>query len=715
MQFESLELRRLFVGEAGVLADLQVDANRDSNIDAADFIDENRWTRGRGAIVLPNLDRDNTTTGAPDNWIGGNFNGKPAAPNNVIDNIADLADIGLIRLAKLKTDAAYNYTLTIRILKAPVSADPAWFKGTGADDRVRLFLPSKEDGSGNTVLQPGDAAAIGRGISHTIRFRAEPVAGNEYSIFDVAGEGGFFMGIEGIRPGALVRVEATLDWTPAIADGEPPPPELINRDVVAMKVAPFTLIDHRQRVNKVIVEDLNRLPTPFDNASTREKLRSVFGDNVIESLNGDFWQQDGYEIGYVKAPYGQMNVVLELPRARLALGEPNNSMRKFVRGSLLGPGVGVCVDLAPFPIANNSSLGGDIDTLFKPGSEPAAPGFLLVSNMPKYMRNFFAAQGVNKPVDLPLEWLVVNHVDEVVQQAPGGKVLVADPDTAWALLLWAATVDPNVSLHPGMNGNEFVGGYTPQGLKVTQLLNDARLRAQNLVYAQQPDRLGAVRDKVRSALGLKDEVTRPAKGATNKGTVTLGRGGAFAQMLGAAKRTFEMRFTSSDAYELRYRDGTGAWSNWSAGRKSADTVFVEARAFILKEYWNGSAQKGDSFTFETVPGATLVRMPQLFASGGLLSDPSNPENPILTPFSVNHINSLVDGPTVVTGKAFGPSVAWRDPTKRDLLEDYVVAAFTGAGYDAVEVVDSTTYHNAGGGLHCGTNSIRDIPSGSWWA
>src|SRR4051794_31071838 len=120
----------MFAGEPGVLADLQVDANRNGKIDADDYVNEDKWTARRGAIILPNLDRDNTTTSAPDNWVGGSFNGKPAAPNNIIDNAADLKDIGLIRLAKLNTLSAYNYTLTIRVLKG--LGDPTWFKHTGA-------------------------------------------------------------------------------------------------------------------------------------------------------------------------------------------------------------------------------------------------------------------------------------------------------------------------------------------------------------------------------------------------------------------------------------------------------------------------------------------------------------------------------------------------------------------------------------------------------
>lgn len=715
MHFETLEFRRLFSGEPGVLADLQVDADRDGKIDTADYIDEDRWTAGRGAVILPNLDRDNTTTSAPDNWTGGNFNGKPVAPNNIIDNAADLLDIGIIRLAKLKTFDAYNYTLTIRLLRP--TSDPTFFKNTAATDRVRLFLPSKSDGKGNTLLQAGDAAAVGRGIGDTIRFKAEPVAVNEYNINDVAsGNGGYFaIGIEGITPGAVVRIEATLEWTPAIADGPPPAPERINQDIVALKVAPFALQGNRDRVKKVIVEDLNRIPG-FDNAVVRAKLKAIFGSKLIESRTGDLWQQDGYEIGYVQAPYGQMNVVLELPRARLALMDPNASMRTFVRGTLLSPGVGVSLDVASFPIGDNSSLGGDIDTLFKPGTSSGSPGFLLMSNMPSYLRDFFDAQGVNKPIDLPLEWLGVNHVDEVVQQTPTGKVLVADPDIAWALLLWANKIDPNARMHPGMNGNEFVPGYTSAGIKVSQLINDAQLRYQNLIYAQQSNRLAAVRDKVRAALGLKDELTWPTRGATNKGTVKLGRGGAFTQMLGNVERTFEVRFTSADAYELRYRDGAGAWSKAYAGNKSADSVFPEARAFLLKNYWTGTAQKGDTFTFKTVAGATLIRMPQLFAGPGVMTASIvAPTQLTLAPYSVNHINSLVDGTSVITGKAFGPKVAWRDATKRDLLQDYVDTTFKRSGYSAVELVDSTTYHNGGGNLHCGTNAIREIPKEFWWA
>src|SRR5258706_13170991 len=104
---EALEVRQLLT-TAPSLADLLVDANRDGHITAADDANEDVYTNGktgRGAIVLPNVDKDNTTTAAPDNWPGGDWNGRPVPPNNVIDNAADLLHIPMLRLAKPPADA----------------------------------------------------------------------------------------------------------------------------------------------------------------------------------------------------------------------------------------------------------------------------------------------------------------------------------------------------------------------------------------------------------------------------------------------------------------------------------------------------------------------------------------------------------------------------------------------------------------------------------
>src|SRR5688500_4271117 len=113
IEFESLESRRLFNLDFTMPpTDLLVDTNRDGVISSLDNLNEGTWTSGKtgnGAVFLPNFDKDNTATGgAPDNWTGGVWNGRPVAPNHVIDNAADLADIGRLRMRMLNTDASYE-------------------------------------------------------------------------------------------------------------------------------------------------------------------------------------------------------------------------------------------------------------------------------------------------------------------------------------------------------------------------------------------------------------------------------------------------------------------------------------------------------------------------------------------------------------------------------------------------------------------------------
>jgi hypothetical protein len=227
-----------------------------------------------------------------------------------------------------------------------------------------------------------------------------------------------------------------------------------------------------------------------------------------------------------------------------------------------------------------------------------------------------------------------------------------------------------------------------------------------------------VYEAVKKAMKLSDEISTPLKWASATGTVSLLRGGAFTQMIGNVKRTFQVRFIDGDRYQLQYRDEGGAYSKWFEGRKSRDEVFTEAKAFLLKEYWTGTAKAGDRFTFATNPSATLIKMPVLFATGGLLFEA--PGSPPIEPwrlgaFSTNHLNSIVDGQTVVTGGSYGPHVNFDGSgVKKDLFDAYATAAFRAAGFTKVVFADARQYHDASGSLHCGTNVIRSLPPGKWW-
>ena len=295
------------------------------------------------------------------------------------------------------------------------------------------------------------------------------------------------------------------------------------------------------------------------------------------------------------------------------------------------------------------------------------------------------------------------------------KVLVADTDVAWALLVWAAKLDPNVRLHPEMNGNQYIEGLPKEGMLATTMLNDARLRQQSLDLAQRSDSLRGVVNILKTQLGLEEELSTPKK-ATGSGSVKLARGGAFTQLIGDTPREFSIRFSDATNYKLRYRDSGGAWSKWASGRRDRDEVFASGRAFLLKNYWSGTATAGDTVTYRTRPGATLLKMPVLFATSGLLADPTyTPTDPKLVAFSEDHVNALVNGRTVVTGNAYGPKVKWQsDRAASDIFQGYVSAVFTKAGYQQVAYTDARIYHDGSGSVHCGTNAIRTIPDEDWW-
>ncbi len=515
--------------------------------------------------------------------------------------------------------------------------------------------------------------------------------------------------------GAPVAITATLEYAPIGTDGTPPPPTLVNRDTVVIKVAPFIVQNNSQAVDRAIVEDLS--PYGLENTELRKTMQSVFGDKLIQSSNGDLWQQDGYEIGYAQSPYGAMTIVLELPRSREYFFQPFENMRSFVRGKLLAAGVGVNTELGNLPIENNSTFGGDIESIKNPASPPGDPGYLVLSNMPEFMKQFFVAQNAQEIIDLPLEWLGVNHVDEVVQQSSDGRrLMVADPDLAWALLSWAAKLDPNVRLHPNMNGNESLPGSNSQGILASTYLQSEKLRRENLEIAQRPGNLPSVINILKRKLGLKEEVSKPIAGASNSNQGTLERVGAFTQFLGNVAREFRVRFLDAERYAVQFRSGE-RWSVPVIGSRLKDEVFMDAKVFLFKHYWSGSFKRGDQFTFTADPSSNLVKMPVMFASAFVLSQASSlPSGPLrLSPFSTNHVNSLVSGTTVISGKAYGPRVNFDGTGPRDIMQDYARQVFQRMGYRSIRFVDSITYHNAGGSVHCATNAIRFLPTQDWWS
>lgn len=105
----------------------------------------------------------------------------------------------------------------------------------------------------------------------------------------------------------------------------------------------------------------------------------------------------------------------------------------------------------------------------------------------------------------------------------------------------------------------------------------------------------------------------------------------------------------------------------------------------------------------------IVRIPVLFKIELVAQPGDSPPAEHYGGLLPNAINGLLYDPTtVVFPRQFGPRV-----DGVDVMERAVERAYGRAGLDARSIDTSLTYHPAGGEIHCGTNTFRDV-SAPWW-
>ena len=176
------------------------------------------------------------------------------------------------------------------------------------------------------------------------------------------------------------------------------------------------------------------------------------GARSIPPSPGDLWLQDGVEIGYIQAPYGEIPLVLELTRSQ----DKGLALAGYADTTMAQEGVGIYTGLSDQRFATPQDDGGNIEALPNPAG---GPDFLLCGNRISTAElDFFKAQGVNPILQdngadgVNTSWLDVGHVDEIVSPASDGNhIAVADPELAYGLLLWADAVSPNSMMCQGMN------------------------------------------------------------------------------------------------------------------------------------------------------------------------------------------------------------------------------------------------------------------------
>lgn len=662
-----------------VVIDIDVDTDRDNDVDGSDELMEDTWSKGagsRGAIVLPNCD-DDGANGYPDNWIGGDWDfligDEP--PNTVVDNAADINDLAPLHIAKMGL-ATLPDDLMITLRVSQVAGESSYFTPTPAEDRLRIFLPSNVSGNDHEI-QAGDPSIIGPENGAQAKFVKTPANPDEFSYALFTGNGTAKFGVEGIEFGAQIDIEVIME------NGQ----GVIGSDKVRMRVAPYALLDHTLPVNTaagagetVFIENRG-----VNNDELRNALRTEYGStHVDEASSSDSWHQDGYEIGYAQAPYGHLPIVLSLPRG----ARGGNLLYIYTHNELLKENVGVCTRIEG-PFSHTQECGGNLEVI--PRDNGNRPGYFFHGDrMAQYMVDFFTAQDVNPEISVTTDWMGLGHVDEIFSPAPDGqRILAADPEVCWALLVWADNVDENALMLQGMPN--------PSGVTVKSVIENTTYWNYNFNTVMAPANLPYIRE---TKLGLSSPESDPAADASNSGTASLSSGGAFIGFFpNDQKRYYRVTFVSSSQYVVEYREEAGAWISDGSGLTIEDCVFENALCFFLHHWWSGTPDPGDIFTFEADPLCNTLEIPVIYD---------------LVAVTNNSINCQVNQNTVFTAEVFGPHVDYLGiGTASDILEDYRDNMFAKV-YSNIQTPDERFYHNLNGSIHCGTNVQRVIPSYNWW-
>lgn len=735
---------------------LSVDTNRDGSITSADDADEDTWSKGssgKGAIVLPNCDDDDQDH-IPDNWPGQNNTYGPGpdgdwdlsdtyehateAANEVIDNTLDLDDIDELWFHQIP-DGGYNdtrITLTVENESAP------FLSGVPDEDIIRIFLPDVD-----TRLQvaSGDHAIIGPEDGATVSYDGGDDELDDFFI----GTGTLKMGVEGIEFGADVNVIATV-YRQETPGGAYDPK---GTDTVRIRVAPFVLSDHRMPVETDSPHDgksvfvTNTLYGGYTSSDLQLTLGDVaVYDDCLDVATTDPWHQDGYEVGYVKAPYGEMPVFLVSPRG---IDRFSAALAKYVHNDngRLGPDVGVCWRLEGYS-HDTYDCGGNLESRPSTSSRPGK--FFFGQSLNNDIEAFFAAQNVNGPSSIDTDWLCVGHCDEVISSAyteingqSGLTTFIADPDVCWALLITAYWENPNSNMLQGTDESGTVSSKLAKNINVDG--NYTHIREYNL------ETIAGELEDIRSNLGLSSPVSLSESNPGDK----LEKAGAFIGLVdpawGWGEVSYRVVFQDDTTYKLQYKNTQNQWVYLDMDRcygvkyhpstyaptgcqgdddsdyisREHDCVFIDWNnkvcCFILKHYWaSGTYSANDTFEFTVDPLCRTVDIPVLF---WWKSYPSLGISGALA-YTIDHVNSLVDPDIVFTGKAYGPPVNTPILTANfnDILMSYVGWQFGDYGLEppspsnpsANPHPDSRGYHIGAGGIHCGTNVIREIPTYNWW-
>ena len=712
------------------------DSNRDGVVDDNDNTNKTIFTTGPngwGATILVNCDDDDGDH-VPDNWPGGSINGVNVPADDHVNGAGDLLDIGQVMLQRTGVPLAnlpanFQVRLQVTLPRTPAGlpmTEPEYFTNLVGGDvmpperRVRVFLPTQVQGQ-DLVLGPADREILGPSQGDTAVFLQNPAAAGppppaQYNYSILAGNGRVFFGIEGIEFAAAVDVRVQYFFGAM----------QLCSDRVRVKTAPFLLMANNNPVSSTIVS------SQAAGAANNGAFTAAFdaADNVPTTIipsatsANDVWAQDEWEIGFQMVPgpgvVRTRTVVLDLPR--------NRGLGPYAIRNILAPSVCVFEGIKGTGQGSVLTYGGNIECsgpvqVTKAGTRfDYRLGRIIVGDtalnrpdgaaLPRTLRNFLFAQGVQDPIVIETGWLGVGHVDEVIGLVPDASG--ADVRN-FRMVIGSAAEGARVlnAIPVGDNGVHISNGNgTPWEMTVGEFKGDTRgIRSINTII--QNRYITPIRNQLQRELNITlTEVpalyytpanTDPKADDDNDGTATLRR-----VNVTIANTPFDVTFwvlvfspdpAGGVRFQVRYqRAFVGDPFTTAAGFGNTGADFDTGQGVVVPSAaWANAAgaRRGDVFYWYTAKPANVFQVGAWFP--GLQ-------------------NAQVANNRVLAPDPQGPLIAGRD-----VLKDDYEAALAGLGLNfnyPAPASEFRWYHRRHGEVHCGSNRFSSpYPQAAnyWWA
>ncbi|KAL7911674.1 hypothetical protein GGI35DRAFT_477378 [Trichoderma velutinum] len=614
---KSLTLGVLIVCPAFALkAEIRADSNRDGVVDIqgeSDIEHKLEWSNSAGAIFLANIGDTNRR-----------------CSKLALRNPPSQEELAACNDASDDVQRSPQYLAPLRTLSIADISDDGW--GTVgvhteiARRNVRIFL---RNGSGWTILTNDDripANEVRKGLELGIDAR------------------------DTRRPrGWDGRVEVRFD----VYDGK-----TSDLDIVRLRVAPVITFNHLQPVSQVLVTNGNKSETPFQEQFVSD-LREILNRSDLQKPlftfdhSDDIWAQDILEPAYTSMPGPKGPITLEVmirsPQgSRVAGRQIFEYLRNGTRGAIHISG----------GIRDEIDSTGNIETIppYTYGEESYPVGRVIQGSHGKdlpHLYEYIQAQEIQNPIILDVDWLVVGHVDEIVQFIPSKK-----SPYGWALYM----ADP-------------IGGL--------RILEKAIQDGHGNVPAfSRPS--GEIGHKASSVKGnIASMLTEKLLGSD------------YGKLRSYSRSHIPMRkvpdITISDLFTEQLIKENRAF----AGRIFKVQRIIERETGIPKEH--------------------IHQVPMIFETGFCLPPDEGvlPERNCSSKHAVALFPGVLNGVVLSDSQYLSPNPWGPMIDGIDIMAQATDKVYGKAGLNVTYIDDWYSHHEGGGEVHCGTNTIR-IPAKGWW-